>query len=59
MNIFQKISCANKLFKVIELVKELRFKEIKEGVDLIIEGINKIAEFVPELKDVFNKIVGE
>ena len=57
MNIFKKIALINKLFKIIEIVKEFPgHAEIKEGKRLINEGVAQIAKVVPEILELVEKI---
>lgn len=57
MNIFKKIALANKLLKVIELIKDFSgMSDIKEGKHLINEGLEKIAKVVPDVKELADNI---
>lgn len=57
MNIFKKIALANKLLKVIELIKDFSgLSDIKEGKRLINEGIEHIAKVVPDVKELADNI---
>lgn len=57
MNIFQKIILANKFFKIYEEIKDFEgIKEVKEGIDLIKQGVEKIALVVPGLKGFVEKL---
>ena len=57
MNIFKKIALINKLFKIIEIVKDFTgHAEIKEGKHLINEGLEHIARVVPDSKELADDI---
>ena len=57
MNIFQKIALINKIFKVIDIIKDFSgLSDIKEGKRLINEGIERIAKVVPDIKECAEKI---
>lgn len=52
MNIFKKISYANKAVKIYEEIRDYDgAKEIKEGIDLIKQGVEKIAVVIPDIKE--------
>lgn len=52
MNIFKKISYANKAIKIYNYVKEYeKMHDVKEGVALIKEGIEKISACLPDFKN--------
>ena len=57
MNIFQKIALINKIFKVIEIIKDFSgLSDIKEGKRLINEGVERISKVVPDIKECAEKI---